>query len=118
MACKYEEEIYRKSGKMDACGCPTCPYKNLKDCKETSATSLKGRKGDVMEIGKRVAVNITDFNRFAAGCAESLDGKTGTVTELNNRNGMWLVEFDTPAKTWWSGQLPVPCFWLREYELI
>lgn len=34
MACKYEEEIYRRHGKVEKCGCPECPYKNLEDCKE------------------------------------------------------------------------------------
>jgi hypothetical protein len=34
MACKYEEEILEKTGKVDKCGCPECPYKNLEDCRE------------------------------------------------------------------------------------
>jgi hypothetical protein len=34
MACRYEEEIYRETGKMDNCGCPRCPYKSLNDCYE------------------------------------------------------------------------------------
>jgi hypothetical protein len=34
MGCRYEEEIYNKEGKVDKCGCPNCPYKNLVECKE------------------------------------------------------------------------------------
>jgi len=34
MACTYEEEIYRKEGKVEKCGCPNCPYKNPNQCKE------------------------------------------------------------------------------------
>ena len=41
MACKYEEEIFKKYGKVKACGCPDCPYKNLKDCKETNGGQIK-----------------------------------------------------------------------------
>ena len=34
MACRYEEEVYAREGKVEVCGCLTCPYKNLKDCEE------------------------------------------------------------------------------------
>ena len=36
MACRYEEEIYMQQGKVEECGCPNCPYKNLIECKEIS----------------------------------------------------------------------------------
>ena len=34
MGCHYEEEIYAKEGKVEECGCPNCPYKNLEECYE------------------------------------------------------------------------------------
>ncbi len=34
MACVYEEEIFAKNGIITECGCKTCPYKNIKECKE------------------------------------------------------------------------------------
>jgi hypothetical protein len=37
MACRYEEEIYAATGKMDKCGCPTCPYKKIGECYEVRA---------------------------------------------------------------------------------
>ena len=34
MACRYEEEICSREGKVDECGCHDCPYRNLEDCVE------------------------------------------------------------------------------------
>jgi hypothetical protein len=34
MGCKREEEVYRRKGTVDKCGCPDCPYKNLEECRE------------------------------------------------------------------------------------
>lgn len=34
MACRYEEELFERGGVVTFYGCPTCPYKNLEDCKE------------------------------------------------------------------------------------
>ena len=36
MACRYEEEVFQRDGKVEECGCSHCPYKNLKQCKETT----------------------------------------------------------------------------------
>jgi len=36
MACKYEEEIFKKYGKVEECGYRQCPYKNLEDCREVN----------------------------------------------------------------------------------
>jgi hypothetical protein len=34
MGCRYEEEIFERTGRMDKCGCPTCPYKTESECYE------------------------------------------------------------------------------------
>ena len=34
MACRYEEEIYQRDGKVEECGCSYCPYNNLEQCVE------------------------------------------------------------------------------------
>jgi len=68
-------------------------------------------------IGKKVVTNIVNTDVFAVGAAESLSGKTGTVTEYNEQNGKYLVEFDTPAEKWWTNQLPVRQFWFKRLDL-
>ena len=34
MACRYEEEIYKKEKEVKECGCKNCPYKTIKECYE------------------------------------------------------------------------------------
>jgi len=41
VGCRYEEEIYRKYGRVEECGCKNCPYKNLEQCKEVSYSEEK-----------------------------------------------------------------------------
>ena len=76
----------------------------------------------------RVHIQIADTSRFARGAAECLDGKTGTVTEVmeHSVNGKWngiergpavLVEFDEPARPWWTNQTPCAAFWFRPEDL-
>ena len=67
---------------------------------------------------KRVKIIITDPERYSVGCAESLDGKTGIVTEYNERMNKYLVEFDAPADKWWSNQTPCIEFWFPKSNLM
>jgi hypothetical protein len=89
-----------------------------------------GKPVTVLEIGRRVRVQIANPEEYAQGCAESLNGKTGVIEELR-RDGkspvsrdltrlvaaMWLVRFDTPAKPWSGNQLPVNAFWFEPIDL-
>jgi len=68
-------------------------------------------------IGKKVVTNIVNTDVFAVGCAEALDGKTGTVKEINYDAGKYLVEFDTPAAKWWTNQIPTTCFWFERKNI-
>jgi len=67
-------------------------------------------------IGSRVRVKIQDFDRYALGCAESLDGATGTV-EREKNDGELLIAFDSPRPTWWTNQSPTVAFWLPPEDL-
>jgi hypothetical protein len=40
MACRYEEEIFKRDGKVEECGCPTCPYKKPGECYEKKSLDL------------------------------------------------------------------------------
>lgn len=48
MACRYEEEIHERTGKVEKCGCPECPYKTLEGCYEITEKQKEER-------GSRVA---------------------------------------------------------------
>jgi hypothetical protein len=34
MACRFEEEIKARDGRVEVCGCPSCPYKAEGECFE------------------------------------------------------------------------------------
>ena len=67
---------------------------------------------------KRVIISITNPEIYSVGCAESLDGKMGVVTEYNEMMNKYLVEFDAPADKWWSNQTPCIEFWFSESSII
>jgi hypothetical protein len=67
--------------------------------------------------GKRVKVTIQDRTKYATGCADALNGKTGTVERANASGDAWLVNFDTPAPRWWTHQTPARAFWFPENDL-
>ena len=72
-----------------------------------------------MNIGDRVRVNITKPETYARGAVECLNGKTGTIEEIQeNGHSQFCVRFDEPTATWWNGQLPVAAFHFRESELV
>lgn len=73
-----------------------------------------------MERNQRVKVQIQDKERYVSGCADSLDGKKGTITQFKGeyKDQRYLVKFDTPAKTWWENQSPVHEFWIDSRDLI
>ena len=74
-----------------------------------------------MNIGQKVKVEITNFDRWAMGGAESMNGLTGTIEKMKDKdwfgNHEVLVNFDTPAKPWHSYQLPVTGFWFELKEV-
>jgi hypothetical protein len=70
-----------------------------------------------MQIGDRVRVEIQDYDRYAMGAAEQLDGTQGAVTEKNSDGVRWLITFDEPCGTWWAHQTPPKAFWFLAEEL-
>lgn len=83
------------------------------------------RQRKPLAAGQRVRVTIRDRDRYAFGCAEILDGRTGTLQRLmeqsfngDNSNGpAWLVQFDEPAPSWSSHDMPVDAFWFPPGDL-
>ena len=77
-----------------------------------------------MKIGTRVKVSIANPEYYSMGCAESLEGKTGTIEEYKSESWVkcppgpvYLVKFDTPPEKWWSGQQPNNYFWFPHKDL-
>lgn len=73
-----------------------------------------------MKPETRVVVEIKHPEQYARDCAASLNGKRGTVerTRVDYVDGlMALVNFDTPAKTWWANQSPAIGFWFPVTDL-
>jgi hypothetical protein len=74
-----------------------------------------------LTVGARVRVRIVERSEYAHGCADALDGKTGTVDEVSEkdrqRESPYLVAFDTPAPKWWSHQTPARAFWFSAKDL-
>ena len=73
-----------------------------------------------MDINDRVKVTIQNRHRYTVGCAESLNGQIGTIanyTASPPEGQRFLVNFDTPANPWWSGQLLVSSFWIPVNDL-
>lgn len=89
------------------------------DCPECLST-VKPHRPD----GARARVNITDFATYASGAAECLHGKTGKVSAYVecSINADWgpayLLDFDTPANPWWSGQGLPNSWWFPAAELV
>lgn len=82
MACRYEEEIYRNTGKMGQCGCPTCPYKNLSECYEGQEEESMTTREE--EARARLAERVSKARRIAEMRLPSItsrrgDGKAKTV---------------------------------------
>lgn len=84
---------------------------------------------DRVAAGDRVRVRLRDRAGWARGAAAALDGKAGTVEEVQTEHNAGtvtrpvdpprvLVRFDEPARPWHSYQAPVSAFWfdLREVE--
>lgn len=78
-----------------------------------------------LAVGHRVRVTIRDRDRYAFGCAEILDGRTGTLDRFmehsfngDNSNGpAWLVHFDDPVPSWSSHNVPFYAFWFPPGDL-
>lgn len=70
-----------------------------------------------MNIGDRVKIVVQDYDKYATGCAECLDGVTGTIKEIK-QGGSVLVSFDKPAKTWWTHQTPPTSFHIPKTDLM
>lgn len=70
-----------------------------------------------LTVGARVLVKIKNRSEYAYGCAQSLDGKTGTIDEVKSDSRV-LVMFDIPAKPWSANQLPCKAFWFDRRELV
>ena len=68
-------------------------------------------------LNKKVIIDIVNPEHFSVGCAESLDNKTGTVTEYSEKQDRYLVEFVTPVSNWWTNQTPCTCFWFDKKNL-
>jgi hypothetical protein len=77
-------------------------------------------------VGDRVKVAIKRREEWAVGAAEALDGKLGCVDEVQSCHRMtqiplptprYLVLFDEPAASWWSGQTPPRAFWFDADDL-
>ena len=77
-------------------------------------------------IGDRVRVAIQRPDRYAPGCAESLDCRVGTIEEksynsfasISGSGPALLVRFDEPAPPWHPNQLPQVAFWFDSSELV
>ena len=65
----------------------------------------------MIAVGDRVQVAIRYRARWAHGAAEALDGLTGTVEKLKEREPCVLVRFDAPAPTWSAHQTPPTAHW-------
>lgn len=74
---------------------------------------------DGFKVGDKVRVETKDPSSWATGCAQSLNGKTGVVTEC--KHGAWgpqvLVTFDIPPAPWWGAQRPVKAFHFSPEDL-
>ncbi len=77
-----------------------------------------------MRNGDKVQVEIVDASEYSSGAAACLNGKTGVVEMVTDkdytRRGVQsrvLVRFDEPAKPWWRWQTPPIAFWFLEDEL-
>lgn len=75
-----------------------------------------------MEIGQRVRIYIYNPDMWVTAAVECLNGKTGVLKEIKEPNwysdNRFLVEFDTPAKTWHSYQTPWTAAWFHEKDLL
>lgn len=78
-----------------------------------------------MKVGDKVQVNISNVERYAFGCANCLNGKFGTITQVADPPQNWflapancLVAFDSPAEPWWANQSPVTGFWFSPDDLV
>ncbi len=79
-----------------------------------------------MQTGNRVTIAIRNPSEWAMGAAEVLNGKTGTIEEVQEcermtkyplKKAKYLVRFDTPAGTWSTNQTPPASFWFDSDEV-
>jgi len=75
-----------------------------------------------MKVGDRVRIYIYNPGKWVQTSVECLNGKTGIIKEVKEPNWFsdnnFLVEFDTPAKTWHSYQTPWSAAWFCEADLL
>lgn len=98
--------------------CSRCGVVRNRDRETVCSGKLPGIRQ--RQVGDKVRVCIQHPDHYATGSAECLDGKTGTVSQVRivgNLPNHALVEFDTPAATWWSAQSPCKAFWFDLGEL-
>ena len=80
----------------------------------------RGKEKNMSAYAGRVKVSIKNTARYAYGCANSLQGKTGQIVNGKtdyDGEAVSLVSFDTPAKPWWNGQRPIELFWVPASDL-
>ena len=74
-----------------------------------------------MKINNKVIINIKNYSDYALGCAERLDKQTGTIIEekfgIFSGEKKFLVQFDSPVKSWLSTAPEIVCFWFEEENL-
>jgi len=75
-----------------------------------------------METGQRVKISINRPEIWVKAAVDCLNGKTGTIEQINEKNKFTenniLVNFDTPALTWWTNQTPWTYGWFNEKDLL
>lgn len=77
-------------------------------------------------VGQRVRTCIANRNRYAAGAAETLDGKDGVIEarEAVSTNSVcgngpaYLVRFDEPADSRFAHGAPHTHFWFDPCDLL
>ncbi len=78
-------------------------------------------------INSRVKIAIRNPSEWAQGAPAALNGKTGTIEEVQTCERMtqyplkkkkYLVRFDTPAKAWSTYQTPPAAFWFDYDEVV
>jgi hypothetical protein len=122
MACRYEEEVFQRDGKVEECGCKCCPYKNLKQCKETSqmdltfVAELMSHALTMLKWEKHFKVIVKD-NRLTVGGnitlyqdnVEVIIPETIASPAKTEKVLGWIVDIatETPPSRWEPGDVDI-----------